>query len=132
MRNAIPGEVDAAGFEVRLEACSGSLQELVSYLRTSSQHAGEAVVARRFNHPEPNFGWGVTYYTGSAPFSEIHPKPKEGHVWVHLYGVDADAVQATGFEPSVQRGWFKIRVMGEAVRFVHWILQAYDARSTAA
>ena len=90
-------------------------------------------MCRRFRHPEPNSGWGVTYYTASEPFCEIHPKAEKGHVWVRLRGIDAGAVEAAGFELSRQEGWFKLRGMGEAVRFVPWILQAHDAkRSTAA
>lgn len=132
MRNAILDEVDAAGFEAKLEACGDSLREIVAYLRASSQHAGGAVVARRFRHPEPNSGWGVAYYAGSEAFCEIHPKAREGHAWVRLRGVDAEDVRAEGFEPSTQEGWFKIRAMDEAVRLVHWILDAHDARSTDA
>jgi hypothetical protein len=132
MRTSIPDEVDPEGFEAKVVACGNSLKELVSYLRASSQHAGAAVTQRRFRHPDPNSGWGVTYYTGSEPFSEIHPKSKEGHAWVRLRGVDADAVAAAGFEPSKQDGWFRIRSMAEAVRFVHWIVQAHDARASTA
>jgi hypothetical protein len=132
MTNTIPDEVDGVGFEAKLEACSDSLREMVSYLRASSQHAGVAVIPRRFRHPDPNSGWGVSYYTGTDPFCEIHPKVQEGHAWVRLRGVDAGAVEAAGFKPSKQPGWFKIRAMGEAVRIVHWIVQAHDARASSA
>lgn len=132
MGDTIPDEVDPLGFDAKLEACSDSLRELVSYLRTSSQHAGVAVVCRRFRHPAPNSGWGVTYYRGPEPFCEIHPKVKEGHAWVRLSGIDAGAVEAAGFELSKQEGWFKLSGMGEAVRFVPWILLAHDARARRA
>lgn len=130
--NSIPEEIDSAGFEAQLAACTESLRQLVSYLRVSARHAGRGVVDRRFRHSEPNSGWGVTYYVGGSPFCEIHPKSQEGHAWVLLRGIDAAEVIKAGFEPSKQAGWFKVRGMEEAVRFVHWILQAHDARASAA
>jgi hypothetical protein len=132
MKRTIPDEIDAAGFEAKLAACGDSLRELVVFLRASSQHAGVTVTQRRFRHPEPNTGWGVTYYVVSKPFCEIHPKAQDGHAWVRLPGVNSGAVASSGFEPSKQEGWFRIRSMGEAVRFVHWILQAHDARVSTA
>ncbi len=130
--NSISGDVDSVGFEARLAACSESLRELVSYLRASARHAAPGIAERRFRHPEPNSGWGVTYYTGVEPFCEIHPKLQEEHVWVLLRGIDTSAVAKAGFEPSKQEGWFKIHGMEDAVRFVHWILQAHDARASTA
>jgi len=133
MTNTIPDEIDPAGFEARLCDCGEPLKELFSYLRSSAHHAGVEVTARRFRHPEPNSGWGVTYYIGAVPFCHLHPKLKDGHVWILLPGVAASAIAIAGFEPSHQEGWFKIRRMEEAVRFVQWIIQSHDARiSTAA
>lgn len=133
MSSLIPSEVDAIGFEARLKDCSDSLRELVTHLQASSQNAGPRVTARRYRHPEPNSGWGVTYYTDrAASFCEIHPKLKEEHTWVRLPGVDAATVARAGFEPSKQEGWLKIRTMEEAVRLVHWILQSHDARTSYA
>ena len=132
MANTIPPEVDALAFEAKLEHCSDSLTQIVEYLRASAQFAGVGVSSRRFRHPDPNSGWGITYYTGTAPFCEIHPKAEEEHAWVRLIGVDFGAVEGSGFEASNQQGWFKIREMGEAVRFVRWILQSHDARTSRA
>jgi len=129
MTTKVPDEIDPVGFEARLLECSGALRELVAYLRASAHHAGPGVSQRRFRHPAPNTGWGVTYYVESLPFCELHPKPHEEHVWVLLRGADAEAILAAGFEPSKQPGWFTVRRMGEAVRCVSWILQSYDLRS---
>lgn len=131
MTNTVPDEIDPAGFEARLLDCDDLLQEVVAYLRSSAQHAGPKVKLRRFRHEEPNSGWGVAYYAATAPFCEIHPKQEQGYTWVRLRGVDPGAVMAAGFEPSKQPGWFKIQAMPEAVRFVHWILQAHDSRPGA-
>jgi hypothetical protein len=38
---------------------------------------------------------------------------------------------AEGFEPSKQKGWFKIPSMFKAVRFVKWILEAYEKTDRA-
>ena len=127
MANTIADEVDAQGFEAKLAACSDSLKGVVAYLRASAQHAGVRVAFRRFRHADPNSGWGVTYYIGAASFCEIHPKAQDEHAWIRLGGTDLRAVESSGFESSKQPGWFKIRTMEEAVRFVPWILQAHDA-----
>jgi hypothetical protein len=127
--NAVPDEIAPAGFEAQLLTCTEPHREVVAYVRTAAQHAGVAVMARRFRHPTPNSGWGVTYYVGSFPFCEIHPKVKAGHVWVRLRGVDQTEVVNAGFEPSQQQGWVKIRNIAEAVRIVPWILRAHDAHN---
>lgn len=122
-------EIDHEGFEARLLECSDPLRELVNYIRSSAKNAGNSVTSRRFRHPPPNTGWGVTYYVNGTPFCEIHPKRRDGHAWVLPHGADMAAVLRAGFEPSEQPGWFKIHDMREAVRFVPWILQSYDQRS---
>lgn len=129
MANAIPDSINPADFEAKLATCSEPLRALVSYLRTSAQHAGTAATERRFRHAAPNSGWGITFYANASPFCEIHPKPQEGHAWVRLPGADPDAVEAAGFERSKQEGWFKIREMGDAVRLVPWVLQSHDVRA---
>jgi hypothetical protein len=130
-RHKLREEVDPDGFEAKLASCSNDLHEIIAYLRTSALHAGENVVARRFCHPAPNSGWGVTYYTRSTPFCEIHPKPQEHHAWVRLLGVEPASMGALGFEPSKQEGWFKVRGLTDAVRFVPWILASHDGRRGA-
>lgn len=132
MTTPVPDEIDPDGFEERLLQCSDPLRELVAYLRTSAQHASRDVCERRFRHPDSNTGWGVSYYVGRRPFCEIHPKRRDGHVWVLPRGADEVAILAAGFEPSKQAGWFKIRDINEAVRFVQWILQAHDLRLNSA
>jgi len=130
MNRTIPDEVDAVGFEARLDACPDSLREMVAYLRSSAQHAGANVAERRFRHPAPNSGWGVAYYATVHPFVEIHPKPQEGHTWVLVRGADPEALRHAGFEPSHQAGWFKIRTMTEAVRLVVYTEILVDVEPT--
>ena len=123
-----PDEIDATGFEANLEECSAPLKEMVAYLRKTAQHAGAGVKERRYRHPKPNSGWGIAHYTEGTPFCEFHPKRTEEHVWAFIRGADPAAVTAEGFQPSKQEGWFQIRTMPEAVRFVKWILLAHDLR----
>ena len=69
MNKAIPDEIDPLGFEANLDGCNKPLQEMVAYLRNTAQYGGSDVTTRRFKHPEPNTGWGITYYregNGSA------------------------------------------------------------------
>jgi len=126
MSRSIAAEVDSLGFEANLEECSAPLKEIVAYLQTTAKSAGADVIPRRYRYAKPNTGWGITYYTGGNRFCEFHPKRDEGHVWGFIQGADPAAVVAEGFQPSEQDGWFQIRTMPEAVRFVKWILWAHD------
>jgi hypothetical protein len=127
----MPADVDVSGFEANLEECSVALKEVVAYLRTAAQHAGADVTQRRYKHPTPNTGWGVTYYAGGSPFHvcELHPKRDADRLWGSVRGADPVAVTADGFRPSKQEGWFQIHTMREAVRFVRWIVWAHDTRA---
>jgi hypothetical protein len=101
---------------------------MVAYLRSMAENSGADVATRRHKHPKPNTGWGITYYTGGEKSCEVHQKIRENHVWVFLHGADRATLVAEGFQPSEQDGWFKVRTMREAVRFVKWILAAHDGR----
>ena len=129
MTRPIADEVDPLGFEANLENCTAAVQEMVAYLRTTAHHAGRNVAERRYNHPKPNAGWGVTYYVGAEPFCELHPKRDKGHVWGFIRDADRAAIMADGFQPSKQAGWYQIRTMPESVRFAKWILWAHDRRT---
>jgi hypothetical protein len=124
----MPDEIDPLGFEANLDGCSDKLREMVAYVCNTAKHSGADVTTRRYKHPKPNTGWGITYYTGGEKFCEVHPKSTENHVWVFLHGADRATLVAEGFESSEQNGWFKVRTMREAVRFAKWILAAHDAR----
>jgi hypothetical protein len=128
MATPILDEVDAMGFEADLANCSTELKEIVAYLRCTAQHAGTDVISRRYRHRKPNTGWGITYYSGGNRFCELHPKRNANHVWGFIRGADSAALESEGFHPSAQEGWFQIRTMPEAVRFVKWILCAHDDR----
>jgi hypothetical protein len=128
MAKPVPPEVDAEGFDANLEECSAPLKEMVAYLRSTARHAGTMVSQRRYRHPKPNTGWGISHYSGGNRFCEFHPKREVGHVWGFIQGADPALLVADGFAPSEQDGWFKIRTMPEAVRFVKWILWAHDRR----
>lgn len=129
MSRTVPPEVDPAGFETKLSGCSQPLRDVVGYLRFTAQGAGVGTAMRRYNHPAPNSGWGISYYVAGERFCEIHPKAKEEHAWIYLAGVDPALLAADGFELSSQPGWFKIRNMFEAVRAVKWIISAFVSRT---
>ena len=126
MAQQIPKEVDPTGFETKLEACNAPLKEMIAYLRNTATYSGPGVIQRRYRHPPPNSGWGVTYYRNQLPFCDLHPKERKNHVWAFLHGVDPNEVKRDGFQPSKQADWFQIRTMPEAVRFVRWILSGHD------
>lgn len=117
------------GFEARLSECEEPLREMLAYLRSSAQHSGTDVTPRRYRHPKPNTGWGITYYRGESAFCDFHPKRTKGHVWGFIHDADSKAIERDGFQPSEQASWFQIRTMPEAVRFVKWILWGYDRRA---
>ena len=122
----IPDEVDPSGFQKNLEECSAPLQEMVTYLRSTARNAGADVSERRYRHPKPNSGWGVAYYADSHRFCEFNPKREKDHVWAFVHGADSSEIADEGFQPSLQDGWFQIRTLPEAVRFVKWVLLAHD------
>jgi hypothetical protein len=126
MPGAIPEEVDPSGFEANLDECSVLLQEIVGYLRATALYAGADVASRRYRHPKPNSGWGITYYARGHRFCELHPKRDADHVWGFISQADPAAMGADGFQLSRQEGWFQVRNMGEAVRFAKWIVWAHD------
>ena len=128
MAKTMLDEKNPLEFEANLDRCSDHLQEMVAYLRSKAKGAGVDVKTRRFKHPKPNSGWGITYYTGGERFCEFNPKIRANQVWVFLHGADRSTLVAEGFEPSKQDGWFKVRTMREAERMVKWILEAYDGR----
>ena len=124
MSRPIPPEVDPLGFEATLGNCGMSLRDMVAYLRSTAEHAGRNVTPRRYKHPAPNRGWGITYYNGDTPFFQIHPRG-DSHVWVFVRGADPADIEAEGFQRSKQKGWFMIHTMAEAERFAKWILKAH-------
>jgi hypothetical protein len=136
MARSIPPEKDPAGFDANLDECSDHLREMVAYLRSTAKHAGPRVTPRRYKHPEPNKGWGITYYMSGEWFCHFHPKqdPDSDHVGVRILGATADELKAIALEPSEERVdgqlWVRVKSMREAVRLVPLILRGHDGLGT--
>lgn len=115
-------------FEKKFGGCSAHLRALVAYLRTTADHAGADVTPRRFNHSEPNKGWGITHYARGEWFCHLHPKSKSNHVGVRILDATAAEFKAIGLKPTEDRAelWASVETMPQAVRLVRFILRAYD------
>jgi len=126
MPKAIPAEVDLEGFESNLRECSAHLQDMVAVLRVGAANGGFDVEGRRYRHLPPNLGWGVTYYVHGRPFCHLHPKRRDDSISVSVVSAHHATLVAEGLQPLDQAGWYKVRTMHQAVRWVKWILWAHD------
>jgi hypothetical protein len=126
-------EVDGPEFEANLVECGDHLKEVVAYLRSTAEHTGSDVTPRRYKHPKPNKGWGITFYAREEWFCQFHPKRHSGHVGALILGATADELKAAGLVPNEKRGdgqlWVSVKSMREAVRLVPLILRAHDRRA---
>lgn len=115
--------LDAAEFDERVAKCSDKTRQLVGFLRTVAEHAGDDVEAPTFEVR----GVGTTYWAGGKRFCRFDPKHQSDHVGVLIPDADRNALAKAGVVSEREDGpWVTITTMRGAVRLVPQILQAYE------
>ena len=117
-------DIDSAGTDQRVAKCSQHTRDLLAFLRTVAENAGEHVGTPTFE----GRGIGVTYWVNGKRFCRFDPKHEADHVWALIPNADRHALDDAGKVSKREDGpWVTVRNMRGAVRLVPHILQAYDA-----
>lgn len=117
-------------FNERRKKCSPTMREVLDFLMKAAANAGRDVQS---TEPELK-GEGVKYWSGRGRFFVLHPKyQKHVQAWInHDRGDRAaliaslDAARLTFTRGDTDGPWVPITNMRDAVRFVPFIVRAYD------
>lgn len=120
-------------FNDRRKNCSPSVKEVLDFLIKVAENAGPDVKPPIYERG----GNGPKYSNGSGQFCVLHPKP-EKHVQAYLNHERGNrpaltsalkAARLTFTREGTDGPWVQITSLQDAVRFVAFILHAYDDRS---
>ena len=116
--------VDSADFDQRVASCSQHTQDLVGFLTTVAENAGDRVAAPTFEAR----GTGITYWVDGRRFCRFDPKHEADHVWALMPKADRHALRDAGTVSNREDGpLVAIKTIRGAVRLVPHILPAYEA-----
>lgn len=117
-------DVNSADFDHRVAKCSQDNRDLVAFLRTVAENAGEHVGAPTFEAR----GTGITYWVNGRRFCRFDPKHEADRVWALIPNADRHTLGDAGVVSDRKDGpWVTIRTMRGAVRLVPHVMEAYDA-----
>ncbi len=112
-------------FDERVDRCTPATRNLLTFLRTVAEHAGDDVDPPTFDGVE---GTGITYRRAGKRFCRFDPKHEADHVWALIPGADRSALAPAGTVSDREDGpWVTIKNRRGAVRIVPEILRAHDA-----
>ena len=117
------GTMEPTDFDARLSRCSQHTRDLLNFLRTVAENAGQSVEAPTFDAK----GEGITFWANGKRFCRLDPKHQAGHVWALVPSAERSALEEAGVVSARNDGpWVTVTNMHGAVRLVPLVLKAYD------